>query len=286
MPFQRRRKCIFHWRGQAWLTIWDRVKIPQYSHRLMHRKRVTCELHGSYFSLMTIKHAIAKTAEVTHCDGQLLGDIEWAIKLLYDAVKTGSQLVWRSKSWRQDVVEKASTQQKGPSGPPIEFLETRPIWREDAVEKNSTRQKGPSGPPSDFGDRKVWRQVVVEKASTQQKGPSGPPIEFLETRPIWREDAVEKNSTRQKGPSGPPSDFGDRRVWRQFVVEKASTQQKAGPPGIRLSSPGEQERNANGHKCGGQYLAVLFSLQLHLTHKHFKLSERYIFLKNVFTRVY
>ena len=33
MPFQRRRKCIFHWRGRAWLTIWDRVKIPRYSHR-------------------------------------------------------------------------------------------------------------------------------------------------------------------------------------------------------------------------------------------------------------
>ena len=27
---------------------------------LMHRKRVTCELHDSYFRLMTIKHAIPK----------------------------------------------------------------------------------------------------------------------------------------------------------------------------------------------------------------------------------
>ena len=35
-------------------------KIPQYSPRLMHRKRVTCELHDSYFCLMTIKHAISK----------------------------------------------------------------------------------------------------------------------------------------------------------------------------------------------------------------------------------
>ena len=42
MPFQRRRKCIFHWRGRAWLTIWDRVKILRYSHKLMHRERVTC----------------------------------------------------------------------------------------------------------------------------------------------------------------------------------------------------------------------------------------------------
>ena len=30
----------------------------------MHRKRVTCELHDSYFRSMTIKHAIPKTAEV------------------------------------------------------------------------------------------------------------------------------------------------------------------------------------------------------------------------------
>ena len=82
MPFQRRGSCILHCRGRTWLTIRDRVKIPRYSHRLMLRKRVTCELHDSYFRLLTIKHAIPK--------------IEWAIELLYNSVKTGSQLVWRS----------------------------------------------------------------------------------------------------------------------------------------------------------------------------------------------
>ena len=137
MPFQRRGSCIFHWRRQAWLTIWDKVK----SHstiRLMHWKRVTCELQDSYFRLMTIKHAIPK--------------IEWAMELLYNSVKTESQLVWRPD-----------------------------------------------------------------------------------------------------------------------VVEKASTQQKAGPLGLRLSNPGERERhNADGHKSGGQYVAVLFGLQLPLTHKPFK----------------
>ena len=46
------------WR--AWLKRWDKVKIPWYTHRLMHRKRVTCELHDNYFHLMTIKHAIPK----------------------------------------------------------------------------------------------------------------------------------------------------------------------------------------------------------------------------------
>ena len=47
----------------------------------MHWKRVTSELHDSYFRLMTIKHAIPKIEWA----------IEWAIELLYNSVKTGSQ---------------------------------------------------------------------------------------------------------------------------------------------------------------------------------------------------
>ena len=83
----------------VWASLADNMgqgKIPWYSRRLMHQKRVTCELHDIYFRSMTIKHAIPRTAEVTHPNGQLWGDIEWAIKLLYNSVKTGSQLVWRS----------------------------------------------------------------------------------------------------------------------------------------------------------------------------------------------
>ena len=56
----------------------------------MHWKRVTCELHDSYFRAMTIKHTIPKTAEVTHSDGQLWEDIEWVIELLYNSMKTVS----------------------------------------------------------------------------------------------------------------------------------------------------------------------------------------------------
>ena len=52
------------WR--AWLIIWDRVKIPQYSQKLNHRKRVTSELHDSYFRLMIVKHASPKMSEVTY----------------------------------------------------------------------------------------------------------------------------------------------------------------------------------------------------------------------------
>ena len=44
-------------------------RFPWYPHRLMHRKRVTCELHDSYFRLMTIKHAIPKIESAT----------EWAL---------------------------------------------------------------------------------------------------------------------------------------------------------------------------------------------------------------
>ena len=124
MPFQRRRKCIFHWRGRAWLTIWDRVKIPRYSHKLKHRKRVTSELHDTYFRSMTIKHAIPKTAEV-HIPMASYGEI---LSGRLDYYKFGED--------RKSVC-----------------LETRRVWRENAVEKNCTRQKGPSGPPIEFGDQ-------------------------------------------------------------------------------------------------------------------------------------
>ena len=54
------------------------VKIPRYSHKLKHRKRVTCELHDSYFRSVTIKHAIPRTAEVAYSVAQLWEEIESA----------------------------------------------------------------------------------------------------------------------------------------------------------------------------------------------------------------
>ena len=36
------------------------TKIPMVHYRVMHRKRVTSELHDSYFRLMTIKYSISK----------------------------------------------------------------------------------------------------------------------------------------------------------------------------------------------------------------------------------
>ena len=87
---------------------------------------------------------------------------------------------------------------------------------------------------------------MVEKASTQHKGPSGIPIEFGDQTSLERRCSRESHHPAE-GASGPPIEqFGDRRVWRQGVVEKASTQQNTGPPGLRLSNPGERERNADG----------------------------------------
>ena len=63
--------------GGNWLMKWDEVKkkIPLSSHRLTHRKRVTSELHDSYFRSMTITQAIPKIAEVTHPGRQISEEI-------------------------------------------------------------------------------------------------------------------------------------------------------------------------------------------------------------------
>ena len=105
MPFQRQRKCIFHWRGWAWLTIWDRVKIPQYSHRLMHQKRVTCELHDSYFRSMTVKHAIPKMAKV-HIPMASYGEILSGRELLYN---------WVHKKFNQSLETRCGRESQHPA---------------------------------------------------------------------------------------------------------------------------------------------------------------------------
>ena len=116
MPFQRRGSCIFHWRWRAWRTIWDKVRKSHGTLRLMHRKRVTRELHDSYFHSMTIKHAISRTAEVKHPGGQLWGDIEWAIELLYNSAETGSLWVWREDPLVTRCGRGNSTRRRGPPG--------------------------------------------------------------------------------------------------------------------------------------------------------------------------
>ena len=81
----------------------------------MHRKRVTSELHDSYFCLMTIKYAIPKIEWAIEC----------AIELLYNSVKTGSQVVGGSETSESRYDRESHTRPKGPSGPPMEFW--RPV---------------------------------------------------------------------------------------------------------------------------------------------------------------
>ena len=105
-------------------------KIPWYTHRLMPRKRVTCELHDSYFRLMTIKHAIPKIEWA----------IEWAIELLYNSVRL------EVRSWRTDELEKRYGRE---SHQPAEGALGTPdgVWRPDQLVIRCSRESQQSGPP-------------------------------------------------------------------------------------------------------------------------------------------
>ena len=128
MSFQRRWKWKFHWRGGPWLTIWDRVKIPGYSHKLMHRKRVTCELHDSYFRSMTIKHVIPQTVEV-HIPMANYGRYWLGVELSFNWVhRKFNQLETRCGREKQHPAE-------GALRPPINEFGDQKSWRNDAVEK-------------------------------------------------------------------------------------------------------------------------------------------------------
>ena len=102
-----------------------------YTHRLTHRKRVTSELHDSYFHLMTIKHAISK--------------IEWAIEWTLNYYITQSLFEWQYR-WRRgirrDVVGKAIPGRWG-FGPWWVEVQRRCWW--DAVKKAISQQSGPQG---------------------------------------------------------------------------------------------------------------------------------------------
>ena len=86
---------------------------------------MTCGLHDCYFRLMTIKHAIPK--------------IEWAIELLYNSVRTGSQ------SWSPDELETRCGREshypvEAASGPPVSFGDqlVRRRWNENMSQSGWT----------------------------------------------------------------------------------------------------------------------------------------------------
>ena len=69
----------------------------------------------------------------------------------------------------------------------------------------------------------------------------------LEIREL-ENDAVEKTAPGRRGPRDPRL-----RVWGSDELEI-----RCGRENLRLGSPGERERNADGHKSGGHYVAFLF----------------------------
>ena len=73
----------------------------------MHRKRVTSELHDSYFFLMTIKHSISK--------------IEWVSNDYITQLSSTSELSWRSDGVGVRCGKESHTRPKGPSGSPDEL---------------------------------------------------------------------------------------------------------------------------------------------------------------------
>ena len=134
----------------------------------MHRKRVTCELHNSYFHLMTIKHAIPK--------------IEWAIELLYNSVKTGSQWVGDQRSRRQEVLEKATAGRGGPQDFRLS-LETRPVGEKMLEWQHVPMRMGPQASGWAAQENENDTRRCPEKATADRGGPQDPRLS-LETRPV------------------------------------------------------------------------------------------------------
>ena len=94
------------------LIIWDRVKVPLCQYRLMHRKRVTSELHDSYFRLMTIKHSISKIQwaivwvlnyYLTQLSSSPRSSCQWNSRLLETSCGRESPMEWTPASREQEI---------------------------------------------------------------------------------------------------------------------------------------------------------------------------------------
>ena len=78
-------------------------KFLWYTHRLMHRKRVTSELQDSYFRLMTIKHSISK--------------IEWASNDYITQLSSGQLSRVAGRGVGERCGRESHIRPKGPFGP-------------------------------------------------------------------------------------------------------------------------------------------------------------------------
>ena len=99
--------------GGLRLIIWDKVKVPLCHYRVMHRKRVTPELHDSYFRLMTIKHSISKIEwasndYITPLSSTSQGVASW-VAGNWQLSSAGAVGLKIGRSYRRDVVGKATS---------------------------------------------------------------------------------------------------------------------------------------------------------------------------------
>ena len=129
-------------RRRIWLTKWDKVKA--------HDTLIDwCTGRERPLNCMTVISARWQSNMSSQrlrkwyiSDGKLWRDIEWAIELLYNSVRTGSQWVGEQTSWSKRCGKESHHPVEGAFGIPIE-LETR--WWQDAVEEAHTQQRGLPG---------------------------------------------------------------------------------------------------------------------------------------------
>ena len=152
--------------------------MPWYRHKVMHRKRVTCELHDCYFRSMTIKHSIPKTAEVTHSDGWLWGEIVWAS--LADNTGQGKNAMVPSQS---DAPEESD----------LWF-----VWQLFPLDDNQTCHSKDSG--SAYSNGQLWEEIAEAWRRVHIS-----PWEFDgNIRPTnWTEDSKKFRCSRKLVPSLP-----------------------------------------------------------------------------------
>ena len=154
--------CIFRWRWRAWLTIWDRVKILRYSPKLMHRKRVTCELHDSYFLSMMIKTCHSKDGGSCIFRWPFMGR-DWVdVELLYNSVHRKFNV-----SWRNDAVEKTAPSRRGPRDPRLSSWGSDQLEGRCWIEEHVPERLGPLGPRLSSPGERERNAVIANRVGGQ-----------------------------------------------------------------------------------------------------------------------
>ena len=108
---------------------------------MMHQKRVTCELHDSYFRLMKIKHAIPK--------------IEWAIEWALNYYITQSRQEVRQLELEMRYGRESHARPKGPSGPLMSWSPEKLLIRCG----RESPAEGALGAPDELESREVADKI-------------------------------------------------------------------------------------------------------------------------------